>query len=105
LGPLYIAPVYSATKHAIVGYTRSLGHEFHFEKTGISVNAICPSLVDTDIYRTFPSKCVDADEATRFGAPLKTLKPEDVANALLKLLEDGKNGAILRIDTNGLNYI
>ncbi|GFR13663.1 15-hydroxyprostaglandin dehydrogenase, partial [Trichonephila clavata] len=25
LGPLYIAPVYSATKHAIVGYTRSLG--------------------------------------------------------------------------------
>ncbi|GFS84309.1 15-hydroxyprostaglandin dehydrogenase [Nephila pilipes] len=104
LDPLYIAPVYCATKHAIVGYSRSLGHEYHFEKTGITVNALCPSLVDTHIYQTFPSKCVDAEEATRFGAPLKTLKPEDVANALLKLLADGKNGAILRVDQNGLTY-
>ncbi|GBN90395.1 hypothetical protein AVEN_21289-1, partial [Araneus ventricosus] len=31
--------------------------------------------------------------------------PEDVAGALIKLLEDDKNGAILRIDVDGLRYV
>ncbi|MFF0588610.1 SDR family NAD(P)-dependent oxidoreductase [Streptomyces sp. NPDC003781] len=36
---------YSASKHAVVGFTKSLGLEL--AKTGITVNAVCPGYVET----------------------------------------------------------
>lgn len=38
---------YSASKHAILGLTRSAAAQF--AKTGITVNAVCPGPVDTDM--------------------------------------------------------
>ena len=38
-------PVYSASKHAVVGMTKSVALEF--AATGIRINAVCPGVVDT----------------------------------------------------------
>ncbi|GIY12430.1 15-hydroxyprostaglandin dehydrogenase, partial [Caerostris darwini] len=105
LDPFPMAPVYTATKHAVVGLTKSLGSDYHFEKTGITVNVICPGPVETAFFKAFPSNCVYPEEAWKLQASMKPIKPEDVAKALLKLLEDNKNGAVLRIDTDGLRYV
>jgi ketoreductase len=41
------AAAYTASKHGVVGFTKSLGLEL--AKTGVTVNAICPGFVETDL--------------------------------------------------------
>ncbi|GFW12992.1 15-hydroxyprostaglandin dehydrogenase [Trichonephila clavipes] len=103
--PSFLVPVYCATKHAVVGLTKSLGHEYHFKKTGIKVNAVCPGPIETDLFRTFPEKTVDAEEAKKFLSKRITITPDEAAKALLQLLQDDKNGALIRIDIDGLRYV
>ncbi|XP_055934488.1 15-hydroxyprostaglandin dehydrogenase [NAD(+)]-like [Argiope bruennichi] len=104
LEPLYLAPVYSATKCGVVGFTKSLGSDYHYKKTGIKVNAICPGPIDTVLFHAFPKGSIDEEESKKYGSLRKPIKPEEVGKALLKLLEDDKNGAMLKIDCDGLRY-
>jgi NAD(P)-dependent dehydrogenase (short-subunit alcohol dehydrogenase family) len=48
IGYLYITP-YAAAKHALVGFTRALALEV--AEKGVTVNAVCPSFVDTPMLR------------------------------------------------------
>lgn len=44
-----LAAAYTASKHGVVGLSKSLGLEL--AKTGVTVNAICPGFVETDLSR------------------------------------------------------
>jgi NAD(P)-dependent dehydrogenase (short-subunit alcohol dehydrogenase family) len=61
------ATAYAAAKHAVVGFTRSLALEV--AKKGVTVNAVCPGYVDTDIVsnaaRTIASKTGLSEAAAR----------------------------------------
>ncbi|GFT16209.1 15-hydroxyprostaglandin dehydrogenase [Trichonephila clavipes] len=74
LDPFYVSPVYCASKHAVVGFSKSYGHEFHFKQTGVTVNAICPGPVDTGFFRVFPTKCIDVAEAKKLAAKMRPVK-------------------------------
>lgn len=43
--PFPIAPMYSTTKHGVIGAVRSLAR--NLEKEGIQINAICPNCIGT----------------------------------------------------------
>ncbi|KAJ5636714.1 uncharacterized protein N7484_010027 [Penicillium longicatenatum] len=45
--PCVPTPIYSATKHGLVGFTRSIGKKLAEE--GVKVNAICPGVVETSL--------------------------------------------------------
>ncbi|XP_045114980.1 15-hydroxyprostaglandin dehydrogenase [NAD(+)]-like isoform X2 [Portunus trituberculatus] len=94
-------PVYSASKHAIVGLVRSLGHDFHLKISGVKVQALCPSLVKTELLvnsmkKAFSPEVVQA--LSKFASGLKDLTAETVANGLVKLLEEGRNGGCLVVE-------
>ncbi|GFW13151.1 15-hydroxyprostaglandin dehydrogenase [Trichonephila clavipes] len=94
-------PVYAASKHGIVGLTRSYGRPYHFKKEGVTFAALCPSFINTDLLRTAVTLIKGAD----FTKRTDLMSPEYVAKAVLKLLEDKINGSTLIVTLDGYNYI
>ena len=96
-GAPYIA-AYSASKHGVLGLTRSIGLEV--ATTGITVNAICPGYVDTEmvsrgieqITRKTGRTAEEALDALKKMSPQNRLvTPEEVAAvALLLASEEGR---------------
>jgi 3-oxoacyl-[acyl-carrier protein] reductase len=89
--------VYGATKAAATGFTRSLAREVG--KIGITVNAIAPGFVDTEL-----TQSLGAEQKQRIAgrSALRRLpETEDVASMVEYLLgEGGRNitGAVLTVD-------
>ncbi len=82
------ASLYAASKHAVVGLTKTAALEL--AKTGIRVNAVAPGAVVTDMYdRAFGgNEAVQAQVAAAHpvGRPGR---PEEIANAVVWLASDG----------------
>ena len=71
---------YSATKHAVVGMTRSMALEFG--PRGVRVNAIAPGTIETPMM-TYPGSNL---KARGEGFPLRRIgQPEEVAEVVLHL--------------------
>ena len=69
---------YAASKAGIIGFTKSLAKELG--SRGITVNAVAPGFVETDMTDVLSDK---VKEAFLNMVPLKrTAKPEDIANAI-----------------------
>ncbi len=90
---------YSASKAAIIGFTKALAKEV--APMGVLVNAVAPGAVDTDMMSVYTS--LEKEELCRDSIPLGRLAtPTEIAKAILYLAESGYCvGSILSI-TAGL---
>lgn len=92
-----IAP-YTASKHGVIGLTRSLAVELG--PVGVTVNCVCPGPIRTGMTARIP----DADKAVfarRRTALRRYGEPEEVAHATLSLLLPAASfttGAVLVVD-------
>ncbi|MDT9694647.1 SDR family NAD(P)-dependent oxidoreductase [Streptomyces sp. P17] len=86
---------YSASKHAVVGFTKALGLEL--AATGVTVNAVCPGYVETPMAERVRQGYADAwgtttDEVLeRFNAKIplgRYTAPEEVAAMVGHLVHD-----------------
>jgi 3-oxoacyl-[acyl-carrier protein] reductase len=76
--------VYSATKASIVGFTRSLAREVG--PLGITVNAIAPGFLDTDMTESLGQR--QRDQIVRRSALHRLAEADDIANTVEFLLGD-----------------
>jgi 15-hydroxyprostaglandin dehydrogenase (NAD) len=96
LYPEATAPVYSAAKAGVIGFTRSLA--YLAGDGAIRVNAICPELVDTPLGATMGGKVLTEAAMAQLRASHSVLTPEDVAKWVVRLIEDDtRAGAILQL--------
>ena len=97
---------YTASKHALVGFTRALATEVSGK--GVTVNALCPGFVATDLVwrgaRNIVAKTgksfEDAVQALAEMNPGRRLiEPEEVADAAARLVaDDTRNGETVVLD-------
>ena len=91
---------YSATKHGIVGMTKSLVAEY--AKDGLRVNSIAPGPTETPMVAAFYANNPEMKENAESGIPQKRLgTPEEVAELVSFLLTSKAeyiNGEVIRID-------
>ncbi|MDQ6931779.1 MAG: SDR family oxidoreductase [Candidatus Eremiobacteraeota bacterium] len=100
---LYGAPyisAYSASKHAVVGLTRSLAEEYRHHN--VTVNAVCPGYTDTDMMaqavasitkKTGLSKQQAREQLAQSNAQGRLVQPQEVAETVVALCEDTSSGA------------
>lgn len=75
---------YSASKAGLVGLTRALALELG--KYGVTVNAVAPGLIDTELTRNLPE---DVQQKLIAAQPTKTMgRPEDIANMVAFLASE-----------------
>jgi 3-hydroxybutyrate dehydrogenase len=111
MGAPYIA-AYSASKHAVIGFTRSVAMEV--ATTGVTVNAVCPGYVDTPMTEASVSNIV-AKTGHPAEAVMKNLRsmspqnrlmePEEVAYMVAGLCDErsrGVTGQALVLDGGGV---
>lgn len=73
-------PVYSLTKHAVVGFVRSMAPQL----TPVRLNAVCPGIADTPM--------IDGERAELAAAGFPLVQPDDVAEAMWRVVAGGGTG-------------
>lgn len=88
---------YSASKAAIIGFTKAFAKEM--APYGVRVNTVAPGFIKTDMVKAIPETKMKEFESS---IPMKRLgKPEEVAKAVVFLLSDAASyitGQVLPID-------
>ena len=92
--------IYAASKHAVIGLTKSAAIEYAKKK--IRVNAVCPAVIDTDMFR----RAYEADpKKAEFAAAMHPVgrvgRVEEIASAVLYLCSDNAGfttGVALPVD-------
>ncbi len=91
---------YHATKHGVIGLTRSAALEY--AARGIRINAVCPGTIDTPMVAEMFAKEPEAMKDALRDIPIGRLgRPEEIADAVLWLCSPGAGfviGHALAID-------
>ncbi|XP_022830777.1 15-hydroxyprostaglandin dehydrogenase [NAD(+)]-like [Spodoptera litura] len=92
-------PVYQASKFAVMGFTKSLGHKANYERSGVRVLAMCPGFTETKL--TAAPQAWDMGQDKEFEQFLKAQawqKVESVGQAAVDIFENGDSGTAWLIE-------
>lgn len=96
-GSAHISP-YTASKHGVIGLSRSLAVELG--PTGVTVNVVCPGPIHTGMTETIPDEA--KEKFARRNVPMRRYgHPEEVAHATLSLALPAMSyctGAVVVVD-------
>ena len=93
-------PIYSATKHAIIGLTKSAA--ISYAKKSIRVNAVSPGPTETKMMTKIDQSIPEKKQSINNWIPLgRYARPEEIAESVIWLLSNKSNyitGSVISID-------
>ena len=94
------APAYTASKHGVIGLTRTAAQEY--ARQNIRVNAVCPVFTRTPLFQGMIEGNARLEERLLHNIPVRRFgEPEEIADAILWLCSEGAGfvtGQALNID-------
>ena len=100
IGAAPMMAVYAATKHAVVGFTKTAAREYG--KYNIRVNAICPTVIETPMGDQYLNENDQIRNRMLYSVPMRRFgKPEEVAKTICWLSSSEAsylNGVALPVD-------
>ena len=84
-------PIYTLSKHAVVGLVRALDPQL--SALGISVNAVCPGIVDTAMLGSEMKSLLE-------GAGVPVIPPSQIAEGVVTALRSGRTGTCFQCLAN-----
>uniref|UniRef100_UPI001ED7DFF8 15-hydroxyprostaglandin dehydrogenase [NAD(+)] n=1 Tax=Scatophagus argus TaxID=75038 RepID=UPI001ED7DFF8 len=110
IGPLLSCPVYTATKHGVVGFTRAMAAVSTASGYGVRVNVLCPGFVQTELLASGTTKLGQyshlADRIQLLIEKTGILTVSEVAESFLELVTDEtKNGEALLLFPKRKQYV
>ncbi|XP_028272648.1 15-hydroxyprostaglandin dehydrogenase [NAD(+)] [Parambassis ranga] len=105
-------PVYTATKHGVIGFTRAIADASTQCDYGVRINVLCPAFVDTPLLLSVEhednmGKFVKfKDDFKRSMSKFGVLKPSLIAEGMMRLILDSSlNGAVMKITcSKGIHF-
>lgn len=88
-------PVYCSSKHDVLAFSRCL--ERAYPSTGVRVLVMCPGVTNTCLFDTMEQTKFEFIESGDLRQLIDTLpqqEPENVAEAMVLLIQKGKNGSV-----------
>ncbi|KAK5642131.1 hypothetical protein RI129_008298 [Pyrocoelia pectoralis] len=100
-------PIYNATKHAIVGLSRTFGLKAHYERTNIKVICVCPgptttTLVNYSVEKLLGQEYMDIKDEVK--SELKYQRPESVGEGIIKVISTAETGSVWIIENGEAPY-
>ncbi|KAM6911679.1 15-hydroxyprostaglandin dehydrogenase [NAD(+)] [Lycodopsis pacificus] len=110
LGPLPSCPVYTATKHGVVGFTRAMAAASTASGYGIRFNILCPGFVQTDLFTAIKTNLGQfshlADATQQLIEQFGVVNISDVAESVLEMVTDEtKNGEACFVSPKEKKYV
>ncbi|KAF2882135.1 hypothetical protein ILUMI_24057 [Ignelater luminosus] len=104
LEPNFCYPVLVATKHFVLGFSRSMGTPYYYNRTGVKVVIICPGFTVTPLTNNLPSleylfpelkqHFDDKSQSTIWQPPTK------VAECVITSIKEGETGSVWVCEAN-----
>lgn len=94
LGPINCMPVYSASKHAVTGFTRAMGHENHYKQTGIKYLTMCPGGTITPIGANIAQTLWDSAWIYNMKRDMPIQTADALGPAVVHAIKKDKNGSV-----------
>ncbi|KAJ8729812.1 hypothetical protein PYW07_016850 [Mythimna separata] len=88
------AVFYKTSKHAVIGFTRSLGHPYNYNRSGVRVIAMCPGFTDTAILagNTWDWHKEGVENVMKNEVIMQT--PETIGKAVVEIFGFAETGSV-----------
>ncbi|XP_052893393.1 alcohol dehydrogenase 1-like [Anopheles moucheti] len=97
LEPIAFLPTYCASKHGIIGFTRSIGVKPVFNETGVKFIIICPGATRTQMFESVRKLSIEIEALQtmfrEFKHPYAPQSPDAVGACVVQAILQGENGS------------